>query len=198
LASQLSKDQIMASTEPFIGEIGMFGSFVPNGWFPCDGRTLQIRDASMLFVVIGNRFGGDGTTNFMLPNLNGRVPVGAGTAPGLDPVAVGAIFGSDTVRLTRDQVAHSHALVRKGATSAAQKTNAITPTTNLGQLLVSKDGGTTNWDRVPHFAPPSALNALLNAATIGLSGGGASLDNRQPYVALNFGIAHQGHIPNPQ
>jgi hypothetical protein len=64
---------------PFIGEIAPFPTpTLPAGWMPCDGRTLQIRDYMTLFSIIGTMYGGDGSTNFALPNLSGRAPIGAG------------------------------------------------------------------------------------------------------------------------
>jgi microcystin-dependent protein len=64
---------------PFIGEIAPFPTpTLPAGWMPCDGRTLQIRDFMALFSIIGTMYGGDGSTNFALPNLSGRAPIGAG------------------------------------------------------------------------------------------------------------------------
>lgn len=69
--------------EPFIAEIGLFPTEeLPAGWLPCDGRIMPIRDNQPLFALIGTRFGGDGITNFALPNLNGRAPVGTGRTQG--------------------------------------------------------------------------------------------------------------------
>jgi microcystin-dependent protein len=69
--------------EPFIAEIGLFPTeSLPDGWLPCDGRTLPIRGNQALFALIGTRFGGDGVQNFALPDLNGRAPVGTGRAQG--------------------------------------------------------------------------------------------------------------------
>lgn len=65
--------------EGFIGEIALFSTAeLPDGWLPCDGRTLEIRGNQPLFALIGTKFGGDDRTNFMLPNLSGRAPLGAG------------------------------------------------------------------------------------------------------------------------
>ena len=71
--------------DPFIGEIRMFtGNFAPAGWLYCWGQTLPISQNQALFAVIGVQFGGNGTTNFMLPDLRGRIPLCAGAGTNLN------------------------------------------------------------------------------------------------------------------
>ena len=77
-------------TEPFIGEITMFGgNFAPSGWAFCDGQLLAISSNSALFSLLGTTYGGDGRTTFALPDLRGRVPIHAGQGPGLPSVRLG-------------------------------------------------------------------------------------------------------------
>lgn len=95
--------------EPFLGDIFPWSApWTPRGFMPCDGRLLTVRDNVALFSLLGTRYGGNGSTNFALPDLRGRVPVGVGTGAGLSPVAVGEQLGSaeaDLVAVNGGQVA---------------------------------------------------------------------------------------------
>lgn len=72
--------------EPFIGEIRIFaGDYAPYGWMLCNGQLLNIQQNSALFAILGTTYGGDGRTNFALPDLNGRAAIGQGAGPGLTP-----------------------------------------------------------------------------------------------------------------
>ena len=88
------------SADPFIGEVILFaGNFAPRGWAFCDGRLLPIAQYSALFSILGTTYGGDGRTTFGLPDLRGRVPVGAGNGPGLTPRRSGQKFGVESITL---------------------------------------------------------------------------------------------------
>ena len=85
-------------SEPFIGEIIMFGgNFAPRGWALCDGQLLAINQNSALFSILGTTYGGNGRTTFGLPDLRGRVPMHEGTGPGLSNRPLGAKGGSEEV-----------------------------------------------------------------------------------------------------
>jgi len=93
---------IMAS-ESFLGEVKLFcGSFAPLGWAFCDGSYLSVAEYSALFSIIGNAFGGDGMSNFALPDFRGRVPLSAGSGKDLTPKAVGQMGGHETMSLDND------------------------------------------------------------------------------------------------
>lgn len=78
------------SVDPLLGGIGLFaGNFAPRGWALCEGQLLDISANSALFSILGTTYGGDGRTNFALPDLRGRTPVGVGTGPGLAQVQLG-------------------------------------------------------------------------------------------------------------
>src|ERR1700722_18729562 len=98
--------------DPFIGEIRMFGfNFAPIGWALCQGQLLQISQNAALFSILGTQYGGNGTSNFGLPNLQGMVPIGQGAAPGLSPFIPGQTGGQQTHVLTSNEMPqHSHAL----------------------------------------------------------------------------------------
>lgn len=101
-----------------IGQVAAFGGgYVPSGWLPADGTLLSIASYSTLFGLIGTTYGGDGLSNFALPDLRGRTIVGAGTGGGLAPVALGQSFGTDTTTLTLGELpAHDHGLPGGGVT----------------------------------------------------------------------------------
>lgn len=86
-----------SGTDPYIGEIAMFGgNFAPVGWKLCNGELLQIAQYTALFSILGTTYGGDGRTTFALPDLRGRVPVHAGSGPGLTNRPWGSEGGSET------------------------------------------------------------------------------------------------------
>src|SRR5580692_1000541 len=97
--------------DPYIAEIRMFaGPFAPSGWAFCDGQLLAISQYSALFSLIGTYYGGNGTTNFALPNLQGNAPMHQGNGAGLTPRTIGERGGTTTVTVLSPQVAaHSHA-----------------------------------------------------------------------------------------
>jgi microcystin-dependent protein len=98
-------------SDPFLGEIGVFGfSYPPQGWAACTGQLLPISQNTALFSILGTSFGGDGRSTFALPNLQGIVPVHVGAGPGLTPRALGETGGTPEVTLSMTEMrAHSHA-----------------------------------------------------------------------------------------
>jgi len=102
----------MADTTAFIGEIRIWGAtFIPQNWMLCNGAVLAIADNQTLYSVIGTRFGGNGTTTFMLPNFNNTAPVGVGAGPGLPNIFLGAPVGQSNITLTENNLPpHTHEL----------------------------------------------------------------------------------------
>jgi microcystin-dependent protein len=96
--------------DPFVGEIRIFaGTFAPQGWLFCQGQTLPINQNQVLFAIIGTQFGGNGTINFCLPNLQGRCVMGAGISPSGQSYASGSVGGAESVTLTVANLAlHTH------------------------------------------------------------------------------------------
>jgi microcystin-dependent protein len=98
------------------------GNFAPRGWALCDGQLLAISQNDALFSLLGTLYGGDGRTTFALPDLRGRVPIHAGSGPGLIPRNVGAKGGSEEVALSAAELPpHSHTL--QGSTDLADSPN---------------------------------------------------------------------------
>src|SRR4051812_47092398 len=111
-------------SEAYIGEIRIFsGNYAPKSWALCNGQLLPIAQNTALFSVLGTRYGGDGKTNFALPNLQGAAPMHWGNGAGLTPRAIGSKGGSATVTLTAAQIpAHTH-----GPIASTNTPDAITP-----------------------------------------------------------------------
>jgi microcystin-dependent protein len=163
--------------DPFIGEIRLVPfNFAPRGWAICEGQLLPINQNQALFALLGTTYGGDGRTTFALPDLRGRIPIGAGEPASGSSYALGATGGQDTVGLTTRQLPeHSHAV---HASSAAATRRTPTRAFPAG-------GGAYAADH----------NVRMKAAMIGPTGGGEVHENRQPYLALNYIIALQGIFP---
>src|SRR4029450_6612929 len=123
------RNWIIDMSQPFIGEIKMFGgSFAPLGWAFCNGSLLPIAQYDALFSLLGTTYGGDGEVTFQLPDLRGRFPIHQGTSPATGTTfAIGDFGGSEEVTLTVQQMpAHSHS-----ATASSNKSNNGTPTNSV-------------------------------------------------------------------
>lgn len=174
-------------TTPFVGEIQLFGfNFAPIGWALCDGSTLQIRQYTALYSLIGTTYGGNGTTTFQLPNLMARAACSQGSGPGLTPRLLGQTFGDSQVALTQSNMpAHTHAMTLFEQTDSSKRVGM--PAANYGVL---SPGNTSA------FVGNTNPNVGFSPNTIGPSGGNSPHENRQPYLALNFCIALQGQFPS--
>jgi microcystin-dependent protein len=168
-------------TDPFVAEIRIFGfNFAPRGWAFCDGQILPISQNTALFSLLGTTYGGDGKSNFALPNLQGSVPLHAGQGPGLSLYDLGQMGGSETVTLLQSEVpTHTHAL-----NASASEAGATAPG---GQLLAAGAG-------IAEYAPPGAT-ATLAPQMVEPVGGSQPHNNMQPSLTLSFCIALQGVYP---
>ena len=161
--------------QPFVGEIRMFaGNFAPSGWMFCAGQLIAISENDTLFNLIGTTYGGDGATNFALPDLRGRLPLHQGNG-----FALGQNGGAEQVTLTLQQLAtHSHPL---------QATSASASTTNPSGALLAKPSKNM-------YRPGPGANAM-NSQSVGGTGGSQPHDNIQPYLCINFIISLFGIYP---
>ena len=172
-------------SEPFVGEIRMFaGNFAPRGWAFCDGQLLAVSQNDALFSLLGTIYGGDGRTTFGLPDLRGRIPIHAGTGPGLSPRRLGAKGGSEKETLTVNQMpSHSH---RMNASNAlADQAN---PTSDR---LVSESRG---FDLYSGTTAVAGTN--MSSDTISRVGGSRSHTNLMPFLCIHFIIALVGIYPS--
>ena len=171
--------------EPFIGQLMLVAfSYAPDGWHLCDGSLLSVSQYQALFALLGTTYGGDGKTTFGVPDLRGRVPVGAtlsGSPTALTPHLVGATGGTETVTLLTSQMpAHNHVMVTNDA-SESETTSSQHYLGGGGRTaMYASQAGTTNL----------AANALSTV------GGGQPHNNMQPYLALNWIIAVTGVWPS--
>jgi microcystin-dependent protein len=168
-------------SSPFVGEIRMFCSnFAPLGWALCNGQLLPISQNTALFSLLGTTYGGDGRSNFALPNLQGMSPMGQGDGDGLTPATLGQVGGAATVTLTTSEIpAHTHR-----ALGVAHAGSSPSPSGGAwakeGQELYTSA-----------TSPPTAMNAGALASV----GGGQPHNNLPPYLVVNFIIALQGVYP---
>jgi microcystin-dependent protein len=166
--------------EPFLSEIRMFSfNFPPRGWALCNGQLLPINQNQALFALLGTTYGGNGQTNFALPNLRGSVPIHAGAGHTLGEQA-----GSDMHTLSINQIPQH----RHGVHGTAAAASAVSPE---GALFAVTDHQTFG----AAYAPLDSAAALAPQA-ISSTGGGQPHENRQPYLVLNFCIALQGIFPS--
>ncbi|MDE1149915.1 MAG: tail fiber protein [Azospirillaceae bacterium] len=169
--------------DPFVGEIRIFTwNWAPKGWALCNGATLNLQQNIALYSLIGVYYGGNGTSNFNLPDLRGRTPRHLSqTMP-----TVGLSAGSETVGLTLQNLpTHTH------STSVAN-TNGTTPPTSLaGRLPGNVSGGSFV------YIPPAQAGTLvaLNSASIAIAGGSVPVANMQPWAVANYCIAMSGVFP---
>jgi microcystin-dependent protein len=171
---------------PFVGEIKIFaGNFAPFGWAFCDGQLLPISQNTALFSLLGTQFGGNGTSNFALPNLQGSFPVGMGQGIGLTPRIIGEMGGEATVQLNASEMAgHSH-IPQCSATGGTSDD----PTGNLWALPHSGKA------QIAAYTANTSSLVAMNAGAFTSTGGGQPHNNLPPYVVMTFIIALQGIYP---
>jgi microcystin-dependent protein len=168
--------------QPYVGEIRMFaGNFAPAGWMFCSGQLMPISENETLFILIGTTYGGDGQSTFALPNLQSRVPIHQGTAPGGSTYVLAQSGGVEDVTLTTNQMpAHTHPMVAStGIANSSNPANAILATSSQVSMYF---GGNTN--------------ANMNATAISSAGGSQPHTNIQPFLCVNFIISLFGLFPN--
>jgi len=180
---------------PYLGEIRTFGfNYAPVGWAFCSGQTLAIGQNAALFSILGTTYGGDGRSNFQLPNLNANAPLHAGTGQGLSSYTQGGTAGVTDVTLTLATIpSHTH-----GVTAQNGDPNSALPTGNFLAKGGKVEGHTItayNTYAAVNTAPPGPPTLALNNASIVPVGGNLSHNNQQPYLTLNFCIALQGVFP---
>ena len=170
--------------DQFIGEIRVVGfNFAPTGWALCNGQLLPISQNTALFSLLGTQFGGNGTTTFGLPNLQGNAPMDQGSGAGLTPRVVGEAAGETSVTLLVSQIpSHTHAAMNAAASNANVPTNAVFGGGGRG--------------KEPAYAPASGSTAQMNTLAIGTAGGNQPHNNMPPYLVVNFIIALTGIFPS--
>ncbi|HVJ00902.1 MAG TPA: tail fiber protein [Sphingomonas sp.] len=167
--------------DPFVAEIRVFPfNFAPKGWAWCDGQLLPLSQNTALFSLLGTNYGGDGKSNFALPDLQGSAAMHPGQGPGLDLYNLGQTGGSETVTLLESEIpAHSHSMTVSLA-------DAIEPAPT-GQQFATGTG-------VNYYAAPGPIKQMA-PQTLSPAGGDQPHNNMQPYLTFYFCIALQGVFP---
>ncbi|HSY51568.1 MAG TPA: tail fiber protein [Thermoanaerobaculia bacterium] len=170
--------------DPFVAEIRIFPfNFAPKGWAFCDGQILPLSQNTALFSLLGTTYGGDGKSNFALPDMQGNVPMHPGQGPGLSLHDLGETGGSETVTLLESEIpSHNHNIM--GVNSNGNRTNPV------GNSISRAVNSTPYF---PSSPTPPFVNFNDNAITP--AGGDQPHNNMQPYLTLNFCIALQGVYP---
>lgn len=170
--------------DPFVAEIRIFGfNFPPKGWAACNGQLMPLSQNTALFVLLGTTYGGDGKSNFALPDLQGSAPMHPGQGPGLSRHDLGEASGSENVTLLETEIpAHTHP-----AMATAAPANRSAPS---GNSFARTTGGTP-------YASAAANPVPVRLSFQGLAPAGGSLphNNMMPTLTLTFCIALQGVFP---
>lgn len=168
-------------SDPFVGEIHMFaGNFAPRGYAFCEGQLIQISQNVELFSLLGTIYGGDGYTTFALPDMRGRIPLHAGSGPGLSYRTLGQMGGAESVTIdTNHMASHTHKLQAANTTpnQSAPEGKVLSQTT-------------------PKVYATTTPTADMNPGAIEVTGGNQRHDNMMPYLCVNFIIALQGAYPS--
>ena len=167
-------------SEPFLSEIKLVSfNFPPKGWALCNGQLLPINQNQALFALLGTVYGGNGQTNFALPNLRGRVPIHMGSGHTLGEAA-----GSTSVTINL-QTMPQHLHFAQGSTTQADQANVAV--SGNGNILAATQGN--------QYGPAASLTSLI-PDSVSNFGGSQPHNNMMPYLVLNFIIALQGIFPS--
>jgi microcystin-dependent protein len=172
--------------DPFVGELMLVAfNFNPVGWQLAQGQLVSISQNAALFSLLGTQYGGNGTSNFALPNLQGNIPVGAGQGAGLNQYFQGETGGSSTVTLLASETPnHNHTCMAKSVLADQ--------TTPIGGSLADSKAGSM------YTSTPTPLTAMAATALPVFNGGSQPHQNMMPYLGMYWIIAFQGVFPARQ
>ncbi len=199
----------------FIGTIQAFGfNFPPVDWASCNGQLVPLSQYQALFALVGTYYGGNGTQNFGLPDLRGRMPIGFGNGPGLPQYDIGETSGTASLMLTTAQMpTHSHTVLANPANpqasgnlqvsvqvagEAATPVNAPTATHNVLGAGGSGPAAAAIWSTALNSPVNMAGVSVNNNAMVGMAGNSLPLEIMNPFLAINFCIAVNGLFPSRQ
>jgi microcystin-dependent protein len=170
--------------DPFVAEIRPFPfNFVPTGWARCDGQLLPISQNTALFSLLGTTYGGDGKSNFALPDLAGRAAVAGGQGPGLSNYDLGQMSGENQVILLESEMpTHNHLLQASSDPADLQSPAA-------DRAMARATPGR------PYGTDPNANRVWMSPGTMSFAGNSGGHNNMPPVLALFYCIALQGVFP---
>lgn len=186
----------------YLGEVRLFaGNYAPSGWAFCNGALVSIAQNEALFSLIGVTYGGDGITNFALPDMRMRIGLNQGQLAGGQSYPMGQQAGVQDVTLTTSQIpTHTHAIL---ATTAAATTGV--PTNNM---LAATNGDNSTitppypdvklYTTLPLPSGPTAPNVTMDPNALTITGSSQPHNNMMPYVCINYIIAMFGIYPSFQ
>jgi microcystin-dependent protein len=168
--------------DPFVAEIRIVPfNFAPKGWAWCDGQLLPLSQNTALFSLLGTTYGGNGMSNFALPNLQGSAPMHAGQGPGLSLRDLGETGGSEMVTLLESEMPfHAHAMRVETVEGEDNDPAGLAASTVVGGRLY--DTATSN-------------QVQMASTTLAIAGGSLPHNNMMPYLTMYFIIALQGVFP---
>lgn len=191
---------VQAGSDPSLGDIIMVGfTFCPRGWAEANGQLLPINSNQSLYSLLGTQFGGDGRTNFALPDLRGRSPIAPGNGLGLPNYVIGQKGGVETTAMTQANMAtHNHQVL--GAPTGTLMATSDAPSTNVptGNQLATFPAGTNAY--ATSIGTPRPMHSgtvdLNIQVSFGNTGNGAPQNNMQPFQVIRYCIATQGVYPS--
>lgn len=201
--------------DPFIGEIRAVGfNYAPVGWAKCWGQLMAITQNNALFALLGTNYGGNGTTNFGLPDLRGRTIIGEGTGVGLTTRNIGEKGGYESVTLSINNLPpHTHAAEIGGTVEATfaqdASTTGATDQSPAGKIPAASQTADSRPDPIHSYIDPTQKNTQMASGSVSIdlsdaaiaiepTGGGQPIINMQPSLVLNYIIATTGYFPQRQ
>lgn len=182
---------------PLVGEIRPFAyPFAPAGWMKCNGQILSITQFTQLFSLLGTMYGGNGTTTFALPNIQGSVFNGIGTLPNGSTYVLGETGGTPSVNLLSTEMPrHNHSL-NGGISATVPEVSAPATGSYIGNSYAKTSPTAPASTLGKSFAPVSGTPLVtLNPAMVGINGSSQAHNNMAPFLAINYCICFSGNFP---
>jgi microcystin-dependent protein len=179
-------------SDQYLAEIRLFAfNFAPADWALCNGQIMPIQQNTALFSLLGTTYGGNGTTNFGLPNLQGLAALHVGRnqpGPGLSVYDLGQVGGTPSVTLQQTEMPmHSHALSVTG--------NTGTVTTPTGNQLAKAFTGNFQQSTQGAMYANGPANLQMLPQSVGAAGGSLPHNNMMPSLTVSYCIALRGAFP---
>jgi microcystin-dependent protein len=179
--------------DEFIGIIKLFaGNFAPRGWMFCDGSILSISSNTALFSILGTTYGGDGVRTFALPNLKGRMALGAGTTSTSKSYPLGVVAGTEQVSILQQNLPNIAGGFQFKV--SGKNANSSTPTVTSSIGITGNQIG-RDFTAVPSFVSDAAPDTIINGQAIGYIGQNIPMNTMPPYLGLNYIICVEGIYP---